>query len=135
MELMNKLMGWMRHYVSPVFLAFLVAAFFLWYIAKLSYTYSTRQEVRVEVDGVPIDVTCVVEGVGTNLFRYGAYMKKTLKVELKDLVYEECHDAGHEGKIRISPKSLQSAIAVHLSDIKILSVDAVPEIDIPEKKK
>lgn len=132
---MNTIMRWVRHYVSPIFLAFLVAAFFLWYIAKLSYTYSTRQDVMVEVDGVPIEVTCVVEGVGTNLFRYRAYMNKKLKVELKDLVYEVCHDEGHEGKIRIEPKSLQSAIAVHLSDIKVLSVDAVPEIDIPEKKE
>lgn len=131
---MNKLMGWMRHYVSPVFLAFLVASFFLWYIAKLNYTYSTRQEVQVEIDGVPIEVTCVVEGVGTNLFRYSAYMDKKLKLSLKDLVYAECTEEGHEGKIRIDAKSLQSAIAVHLSDIKVLSVDAVPEIDIPEKK-
>ncbi len=131
---MNKLMGWLRHYVSPLFLAFLFAAFILWYIAKLSYTYSTRQNVTVEVDGVPIEVTCVVEGVGTNLFRYGAYMNKKLKVELKDLVYEVCDEEGHEGKIKINPKSLQSAIAVHLSDIKIISVDAIPEIDIPVKK-
>ena len=36
-------------------------------------------------------------------------------------------EEGHEGKIVIDPKSLQNAIAVQLSDIKVLSVDGVPE--------
>ena len=43
---MENLMHWMRRYVSPVFLALLVASFILWYIAKLSYTYTTEQTVR-----------------------------------------------------------------------------------------
>ena len=42
----------MHRYVSPVFLALLVASFILWYIAKLSYTYTTEQTVRVSVDAV-----------------------------------------------------------------------------------
>ena len=33
--------GWLRRYISPVFLALLVASFILWYIAKLNYTYTT----------------------------------------------------------------------------------------------
>ena len=37
-------------------------------------------------------------------------------------------------KIVIDPKSLQNAIAVQLSDIKVLSVDGVPEIDRPQKR-
>ena len=28
--------GWLRRYISPVFLALLVASFILWYIAKLN---------------------------------------------------------------------------------------------------
>ena len=46
----------MHRYVSPVFLALLVASFILWYIAKLSYTYTTEQTVRVSVDGQPFEV-------------------------------------------------------------------------------
>ena len=34
--------GWLRRYISPVFLALLVASFILWYIAKLNYTYTTE---------------------------------------------------------------------------------------------
>ena len=73
---MENLLHWMRRYVSPVFLALLVASFILWYIAKLSYTYTTEQTVRVSVEGQPFEVTCVVEGIGTNLFGYRVYMTK-----------------------------------------------------------
>lgn len=128
---MESFLGWMRRYISPVFLALLVASFVLWYIAKLSYTYSTRQEVRIEVDGVPFEVTCVVQGVGTNLFGYQVYMNKTLRIPLSSLKYKVSEAEGHEGKIVLDSKSLLSAIAVQLSDIKVLSIDGVPEIDNP----
>ena len=49
--MMENWLKWMHRYVSPVFLALLVASFILWYIAKLSYTYTTEQTVRVSVDG------------------------------------------------------------------------------------
>lgn len=48
---MESIVNWLRRYVSAVFLALLVASFILWYIAKLSYTYTTEQHVRVNVDG------------------------------------------------------------------------------------
>ena len=79
---MENLLHGMRRYVSPVFLALLVASFILWYIAKLSYTYTTEQTVRVSVDGQPFEVTCVVEGIGTNLFGYRVYMNKRLRIPL-----------------------------------------------------
>ena len=87
----DSLLKWMHRYVSPVFLALLMASFILWYIAKLSYIYTTEQKVRVDVDGQVFDVTCTVEGVGT-----------------------------------------KNAISVKFSDIKITSIDAVPEIDFPD---
>ena len=43
----DSLLKWMHRYVSPVFLALLMASFILWYIAKLSYIYTTEQKVRV----------------------------------------------------------------------------------------
>ena len=58
----DSLLKWMHRYVSPVFLALLMASFILWYIAKLSYIYTTEQKVRVDVDGQVFDVTCTVEG-------------------------------------------------------------------------
>ena len=131
---MDKFMQWMHRYVQPVFLAMFVAAVIFWYIAKLSYTYSTRQDVMVDVDGVLFEVTCVVEGVGTNLFGYKVYSNKTLRIPLSSLRYRPSREEGHEGRIILDSKSLQSAIAVQLSDIKVLSIDGVLEIDKPQKK-
>lgn len=123
----------MRRYVSPVFLVLLVASFILWYIAKLSYTYTTEQRVQVLVDGRPLEVTCMFEGIGANLFGYKVYSNKTLRIPLAELQYETSHEEGHEGKIRIDPQSLQSSISVRYSDIKVVAIGAVPEIDMPVK--
>ena len=95
---MENWLKWMHRYVSPVFLALLVASFILWYIAKLSYTYTTEQTVRVSVDGQPFEVTCVVEGVGTNLFGYRVYMNKTLRIPLAELKTKRSYEEGHEGQ-------------------------------------
>lgn len=131
--IMENLLKWVHRYVSPVFLALLIASFILWYIAKLSYTYTTDQTVRVDVDGVPFEVTCVVEGVGTNLFGYRVYMNKTLHIPLSDLRYTRSQEEGHEGKLVLDPQSLQSAISLKFSDIKVVSIRSVPEIDDPRK--
>lgn len=130
---MENLLKWMHRYVSPVFLALLVASFILWYIAKLSYIYTTEQKVRVDVDGQVFDVTCTVEGVGTNLFGYQVYMNKTLRIPLSDLKTKRSHEEGHEGKLIIDPQSLQNALAPRFSDIKIISVGDIPEIDVPAR--
>lgn len=131
--IMENLLKWMHRYVSPVFLALLVASFILWYIAKLSYTYTTDQTVRVDVDGVPFEVTCVVEGVGTNLFGYRVYMNKTLHIPLSDLKFTRSQEEGHEGKLILDPQSLQNAISLKFSDIKVVAIRSVPEIDEPAK--
>jgi len=130
---MNRTFEWMHRYISPVFLALLVASFILWYIAKLNYTYTTEQVVRLDVDGQRFEVTCVVEGVGTNLFAYRVYMNKVLRIPLADLKFKRSREEGHEGKILIDPQSLQNAITVQFSDIKIVSIGSVPEIDYPGK--
>ena len=132
---MENFVRWLRQYVSPVVLALLVASFILWYIAKLSYTYTAEQTIRLNVDGEEFKVTCVVEGVGTNLFGYKAYMNKTLRIPLSELKYEPSREEGREGLIVIDPRSLQNAISVRFSDIKVISIGAVPEIGMPHEKK
>ncbi|MCI7139473.1 hypothetical protein [Alistipes sp.] len=124
----------LRRYVSPVFLALLVASFILWYLAKLSYTYTTEQTIRLSIDGQPVEISCVVEGLGTNLFGYRVYMNKTLRIPLAELHTTPSEVEGHEGKLVIDPQSLQHAISVRFSDIKVISVNSIPEIDAPEKK-
>lgn len=130
---MENFWKWVRRSVSPVFLTLLVASFILWYIAKLGYTYTTEQNVRVQVDGQPFEVSCVVEGLGANLFGYRVYANKTLRIPLSELTYKKVREEGHESKIAIDPQSLQNAISVRYSDIKVLSVGTVPEIEMPAK--
>lgn len=132
--MMENFLRWLHRTVSPVFLALLVASFILWYIAKLSYTYTTDQTVHLNVDGVPFEVTCVVEGVGTNLFGYRVYMDKTLYIPLSELKYKLSTEEGHENKILLDVQSLQNAISLKFSDIKVVAIRSVPEIDAPEKK-
>ena len=57
---MEKIVSWIRRSVSPVFVVLLIASFILWYIAKLSYTYTTDQVMRLNVEGNEFQITCVV---------------------------------------------------------------------------
>lgn len=131
-EMLDSMLKMLHRYVSPVFLAMLVASFILWYIAKLSYNYTTEQTVSVNVDGEKFKVECVVEGIGTNLFGYRAYMSKTLRIPLSELKYKHSREKDREGYLIIDPQSLQNAISVRYSDIKVLSIGSVPEIPDPK---
>lgn len=131
---MESLLQWLRHYVSPVFMLLLVASFILWYIAKLSYTYTTEQVMRVNIGGERIPVTCVVEGVGTNLFGYRVYMDRTLRIPLSELRVTPSYETESYGRLVIDPVSLQQAISVRCTDIKIVSISGViPTLAKPEK--
>ncbi len=130
--MIDNLLKWLHRYVSPVFLMLLVASFVLWYIAKLGYTYTTEQVVRINVDGEQFEVTCVVEGIGTNLFGYRAYSHKTLRIPLSELKYKRSREEGHEGKLILDAQSLQSAISVRYSDIKVIALGIIPEINQPK---
>ncbi len=142
-ETVKRFFEKLRHYVSPVFVMLLVVSFTLWYIAKLNYKYTTEFEVKVNIDGQRFTVPCVVEGVGTNLLGY-VYASRRINIPLSELQYSKVRDAdsvqelGAEpefsDKIHIDPSSLQNAISVRFSDIKIISIGVVPDIEIPETK-
>ena len=73
----------------------------------------------------------MVEGVGTNLFGYRVYMNKTLRIPLAELKTRRATGEGHEGKLVIDPQSLQNAISVHYSDVKVVAVRNIPPIKLP----
>ena len=123
---METFLRWLHRYVSPVFLVMLVASFILWYIAKLSYTYTTEYVVSINTDGEKYKVACIFEGVGTNLVSYHTSLGKSVKIPLSELKYKKSREEGHEGMLIIDPQSLQHAIAVRFSDVKVSSIGAVP---------
>ena len=134
----------LRKYISPVFLAMLAVSFTLWYISKLNYTYTTDFNIKVKIDGERIVVPCVVEGKGTNLFGYGFYTSRRVNIPLSELNHEvvevpvinekgEVDTLAKEYKVRISPLSMQDAISVRFSDLKIVSVGDFDDIPLSQK--
>ena len=135
----------LRNYISPVFLVLLAVSFTLWYISKLNYTYTTDFNIKVKVNGERLVVPCVVEGKGTTLFGYGFYASRRANIPLSELNYDvvEVPATPEEGavvdslakeyKVRISPISMQDAISVRFSDLKIVSVGDFDDIPLSQK--
>lgn len=134
----------LRKYISPVFLVLLGVSFTLWYISKLNYTYTTDFNIKVKVDGERIVVPCVVEGKGTTLFGYGFYTPRRANIPLSELIYEVVEvpvidengvvdTLAKECKARILPLSMQDAISVRFSDLKIVSVGSFDDITLSQR--
>lgn len=127
----------MRSYISSTFIILMCASFIMWYILKLQYTYTTDYAVLVNIEGEHLRVPCVIEGKGTNLFGYRVYMHKEIKIPLNDLKYsvESKVDVAAGtvvDSIIIDPQSIQSAISVRFSDIKVISVGDVPSLSLQD---
>lgn len=131
---MKKLFAWLRRYISPVFVMLFIASFILWYIAKLSYTYTTDYIAKLSIDGRYIDVPCVIEGLGTNLLNYKYKIgSKRIRIGMDELDYRVRLSEDSVRVVRINPVSLQKALSVRVSDIKIISIGEIPVF--PESDK
>ncbi len=128
---MNKFLEWGKKTISPVFIVMFVAAFILWYITKLNYTYTTDYNVRLNIGGEKLEVPCVIEGKGTNLFNYKFQLSKRLRISLDELTYTVVADEFGESFLEIDPKSLKNAISVRVSDIKLVSLGEIPKLSMP----
>ena len=128
---MNKFLEWSKRSISPAFIAMFVASFVLWYITKLNYNYTTDYNVRLNIGGEKVEVPCVIEGKGTNLFNYKFQLSKRLRIPLEELSYKAVEDDFGEVFLQIDPKSLQNAISVRVSDIKVVSFGDVPMLSLP----
>ena len=130
---MNKFLEWSKRSISPAFIAMFVASFVLWYITKLNYNYTTDYNVRLNIGGEKLEVPCVIEGKGTNLFNYKFQLSKRLRIPLDELNYKPVEDDFGGMFLQIDPKSLQNAISVRVSDIKVVSLGDVPMLSMPEQ--
>ena len=118
-----------------MFIAMFVAAFVLWYITKLGYNYTTDYNVHLNISGEKLEVPCVIEGKGTNLFNYKFQLGKRLRIPLDELSYTVVMDDFGGTFLQIDPRSLQNAISVRVSDIKIVSLGDIPMLSGPESDK
>ena len=134
MAILKSMWGWFRSAVSTAFVILFCASFILWYILKLQYTYTTDYSVLVNIEGEQLRVPCVIEGKGTNLLGYRVNKHKEIRIPLSDLKYtftsdpEESGDGALTNMYIIDPQSMQSAISVRFSDIKVISVGDVPPL-------
>lgn len=123
----------LKRTVSPVFIALFVASFVLWYIAKLNYTYTADYVVKLNVDGYRLEVPCVVEGVGSNLMNHKIKIGKRFRIPMSELEHRDVYTEDSVRMIAIDPVSMRNALAVRISDIKIISLGEIPAIDPNER--
>ena len=120
----------LRGYISPTYITMLIAAFVLWYIAKLGDTYTTEHEVSIVVDGERIDVDCVIRGKGTNLIGYTLFSQSDeFEIPSTELSFDmDSVDEAGKRIHHIATISMQQALAARMTGVEIISVGAMPSI-------
>ncbi len=119
-------------YFSGAALVCLSLSFVLWYITKLGYTYTADLSIPVEVDGARIKVTCLVEATGYRLFAHRYLIDNTVDVTL-----EEVHATPSlvtRGGYSIDPFTLQNIISLRNGDLKVISLEDVPDVVLNSEK-
>ncbi len=122
-----------RRFVSPLFMVMLLASFIFWFVAKLSHDYTTELEVKMRIEDQRFYVTCVVEGLGTNLLGYHMNRGGVMKLSLADLKHRVVKGQDADRYIRIDESSLSNMISVRYSDIKLVSIESLPDVLISEE--
>lgn len=130
MGVLKELYKELRSYISPTYITMLIAAFVLWYIAKLGDTYTTEHEVAVIVDGERLDVDCVIRGKGTNLIGYTLFSHSDeFEIPSTELSFDmDSVDEDGRRMHHIATISLQQALAARMTGVEIVSVGALPPI-------
>lgn len=130
MSKISELYKKLRSYISPTYVAMLIAAFILWYITKLGETYTTDHEVVVVVDGEELNVDCTIRGKGTNLIGYTLFSRSDqFDIPSTELTFDmESVDADGQRMHHISTLSMQQALAARMTGVDIVSVGALKPI-------
>lgn len=116
--------------ITPAFLITLAMAFIFWYSGKLGYTYTTEIPVSVEIEGQRVRTFCMVEGTGHNILSARYFKRRTVKLQRFDV--DLMLVDGASNTYEISPTSLQNALSVRNSSLKIISVSRMPFIVLDE---
>lgn len=130
MEKIKIFFGWLRKWISPVYVAMLVAAFILWFITKLGDEYTTDHEVTVVIENVEYNVNCTIRGKGTDLIYYTLSSKRSrFTIPISDLTLDKpMVDNDGNNIIHVTAESLKLALAQRMDNIEVVSVGSVPVI-------
>lgn len=121
-------------YITPGYVAMVVAAFVLWYITKLGENYTTDHEVVVVIEGKSYDVDCTIRGKGTNLISYTlSNRRNNFVVSPAELSFDkEVTDDNGRTYRHVTSVSLQQALNARMNDIDVIAVGAVPMVLLDE---
>ena len=117
-----------RRFSNPVFFGLLGLSFLLWYITKLSYTYTTDITIPVRIDSTQYTVRCNVEGIGYQILMHKWTPRKNTVILSAD-------------NIAVNPSAvvpgfaLQNIISAKISDLKIKTVEAPDEVEQPKRPR
>ena len=130
MEIVNRILSWIRRCVSPVYVAMLFAAFVLWFITKLGGTYTVDHQVAVVIDDVEYAVACKIHGKGTDLIHYTLSTKRSSFVIPITELTQDKPIVDNEGNcyVHITAESLKYALAERMHNVDVVAVGSVPVI-------
>lgn len=109
-------------------------SFLLWYITKLSYTYTTDITIPVRIDSTQYTVRCNVEGIGYQILMHKWTPRKNTVILSADNIAVN-PSAVVPGSYDISTFALQNIISAKISDLKIKSVEAPVEVEQPKRPR
>ncbi|MDR0511291.1 MAG: hypothetical protein LBH06_09395 [Rikenellaceae bacterium] len=123
----RRLLG---QYVTSTFLLFLILSAALWYVTKLGYNYTAEVPIDVSVESNAQTVKCMAEGSGYRLFMLRNFPSRSIRLSLDEVNATE--SPTNKGMYIIDPLSLQNAISLHFNNIKLISIEPLPEIEPKE---
>lgn len=121
----------LRRLSNPVFLVLLLLSFVLWYVVKLSYTYTTYINIPVYVDDVRYNVRTNVEGNGYQILLQNIAPRRN-SVELSSEDLDLTPSALYPDMYEVPPLVLQNQISSKITELKIISVETSVDIYISD---
>ncbi len=131
MKLFSKIAALGKREVAGIFIPCLLISFGLWYITKLSYTYTATIPMVVRIEGQRIKVSCKAEATGYRLFAHRYILRKAIDLKLSDV--DALPSVVGKDSYVIDPFTLQNIISRHNSDLRVISVAEIPEIVVKKE--
>lgn len=123
----------LRRYASVGIMVCLLLSTVLWYIIKLSYTYTAEIPFAINVEGSKVKVNCLVEASGYRLVAHRYVLNGSIDVTLSDV--EAMPSAVNKDGYILNPFAVQNIISLNNSDLKVISVGELPEIIVTRKSE
>ncbi len=128
---------------SPMFILFLVLAFALWYISRLSHNYTTTIEVEVTlttdynstvaVQTPSVMVELLAEGDGRELLLYKLGIGGEITIPTSDLELSPVLSTATPYDYIIEENSMLQALGQYQNDFKVVMItDTIPSVRISE---